>query len=312
MTTNARSLPQLDDRLYLTDGGIETALIFQDGIDLPLFAAFPLLNSTDGIAALNRYYRRYIDVAHEAGTGFILESPMWRANADWALQLGYDGRALADINQRAIALMHELRAAYATPETPMVVSGCIGPRGDGYRPGATMTNDEATAYHGAQVRAFADAGVEQITAITINNTPEAIGVARAALASGLPSVISFTVETDGRLPTGQSLEEAIRSVDEATDAAPVYYMVTCAHPTHFDGALEGADWVRRIRGLRANASRCSHAELDEAEVLDEGNPRELGGQYSTLRERYPWINVLGGCCGTDHRHVREIAVACAA
>jgi S-methylmethionine-dependent homocysteine/selenocysteine methylase len=123
---------------------------------------------------------------------------------------------------------------------------------------------------------------------------------------------SFTVDTDGRLPTGQTLGDAVAEVDAATGGAPAYYMINCAHPTHFDGALAArARWVDRMRGLRANASTRSHAELNESTELDVGNPAELGAQYAALRRRLPRLNVMGGCCGTDDRHMAAIAEACA-
>jgi homocysteine S-methyltransferase len=150
-----------------------------------------------------------------------------------------------------------------------------------------------------------------VTPITMANVPEAVGVTRAAQAVGMPAAISFTVETDGRLPTGDSLKEAIESVDTATSRGPAYYMINCAHPDHFAARLAAGElWVRRLRGLCANASTKSHAELDEAGELDDGNPSELGNQYRALRDRLPHLVVLGCCCGTDHRHIAAITAAC--
>jgi S-methylmethionine-dependent homocysteine/selenocysteine methylase len=164
---------------------------------------------------------------------------------------------------------------------------------------------------GGQIGALAGAGADMVAAITMTNTNEAVGLTRAAVAAGMPVAISFTLETDGRLPTGQSLAEAIAEVDEATGGAPAYYMINCAHPTHFDAALAGGGaWLGRIRG--ANASRRSHVELNEAPDLDAGDPVELGGEYRALVRRLPHINVLGGCCGTDHRHIEQICAACKA
>jgi S-methylmethionine-dependent homocysteine/selenocysteine methylase len=311
MAKHRHRLPQLPGGLFLTDAGIETTLIFHEGLELPYFAAFHLLKDAHGAEVLRNYFRRHAMIARDSGMGFILESATWRASADWADKLGYSARALAEANRQAIDMLHELRVELETDRSPMVISGCIGPRGDGYQPDALMTPEQATDYHSAQARAFAEAGADQVTAITMTNSAEAIGVARAAEATGMPAVISFTVETDGRLPTGQPLREAIIEVDEATRAAPAYYMINCAHPTHFEGTLDDAEWMRRVCGIRANASRCSHAELDEAEVLDDGDPVQLGSEYSALRQRFPWINVLGGCCGTDHRHIRQIAAAVA-
>ena len=303
-------LPQLDGGLFMTDGGIETTLIFHDGLDLPDFAAFHLLRDPAGRAALDRYHRRHADIAVANGTGFILESATWRASPDWGDRLGYGPQQLAEANAEAIHLLAAIRHDLECDRTPMVISGCVGPRGDGYDPGAVMTAEQAERYHADQIGVFAQTEADMITAITTTNTPEAIGITRAARGMGLPVVISFTVETDGCLPTGQTLKEAIGDVDAATENGPAYYMINCAHPTHFDGVLGGGPWMDRLRGLRANASRLSHAELDEAEELDDGNPVELGQQYAELRVRFPQIAVVGGCCGTDHRHIEQICRAC--
>ncbi|MBA1145903.1 homocysteine S-methyltransferase family protein [Ectothiorhodospiraceae bacterium WFHF3C12] len=303
-------LPQLDGGLFVTDGGIETTLIFHDGQDLPHFAAFHLLKDETGTELLRDYFRRHARVARANGTGFIFESATWRSSPDWGARLGYSAEELDAANRKAIAMLLDLRAEFESADMPCVVSGCIGPRGDGYDPGQVMTVDDAQAYHAAQARSFAEAGADMITSITTTNVPEAIGIARAAQAEGMPVVISFTVETDGRLPTGQTLAEAIGLVDEATGNGPAYYMVNCAHPSHFENVLNGEPWMERLRGLRCNASKKSHAELDEADELDAGNPVELGADYAALRQRFPRINVVGGCCGTDHRHIHEICVAC--
>lgn len=304
-------LPQLSNTLFLTDGGLETTLIFREGLDLPDFAAFDLLKSDSGYKALETYYRTYASIAKEHQVGFILESATWRSNPDWGTRLGYTEDALKEANQHAIAMLHTIRQEYETAQSPMVISGCIGPRGDGYIPEAMMTIAAAKAYHQPQIQIFRDAEADLVTAITMNYVEEAIGIGLAAQAVGIPVVISFTVETDGKLPTGQALGEAIAQVDAATHNAPAYYMINCAHPTHFEQALrEDATWVKRIRGIRANASTQSHAELNESTELDDGNPVELGQQYHELRDRWSHFTVLGGCCGTDHRHVVAICEAC--
>jgi homocysteine S-methyltransferase len=313
-TTRAKyrdELPQLGQKLFLTDGGLETTLIFHEGWELPIGEAFILLDSEKGRKALATYFDRYTALAFRHRTGFVLESPTWRANPDWGAQAGYDRSRLADVNFRAIEFMAEIRDRHETKDCPFVISGCIGPRGDGYDPGRVMSTEEAEAYHAFQIRIFEAAGADFVSAITMTNVNEAIGIARAAARAGVPSVISFTVETDGRLPTGHALADAIAGVDAATNAAPAYYMVNCAHPTHLAHVLvSGAPWVKRLRGLRANSSCRSHAELDNAPELDIGNPVELGSQYAAVRKSLPEITVLGGCCGTDHRHVSEIAAAC--
>ncbi len=311
MTRYRDELPQLGGDLFLTDGGIETTLIFHQGFELPDFAAFDLLRDERGRQALTDYYRTYAAIARDRGAGFVLESATWRASPDWAARLGYSAEDLATANRAAIELMDPIRSEFESPGRPLVLSGCIGPRGDGYRVGSTMSPAEARTYHSVQADTFAGTPADMITAITMTYAEEAIGVVQAAVAAGLPVAVSFTVETDGRLPSGQALGEAIARVDGETRHAPAYYMINCAHPTHFDSTLDaGSGWIQRIRGLRANASTKSHAELDEAEELDDGNPEELGAQYAALRARFPHINVLGGCCGTDHRHLEAIARAC--
>lgn len=310
MAKYRNALPQANGDLFLLDGGLETTLVFHEGVDLPHFAAFPLLDDAEGREMLRAYYLRYLAIAWGSGCGFILDSPTWRASADWGAKLGYDEERLIAVNKQAIAMLLALREAHETARLPIVVSGNIGPRGDGYDPGGIMTVPEARDYHALQVRAFDEAGADMIHVLTMTNVEEATGVALAARDAAMPLALSFTVETDGRLPTGQALGEAVRAVDEATGASPAYFMINCAHPSHFAALLDtDEDWVKRIRGLRANASRCSHAELDEATELDDGDPVEMGEDYRALLRRQPLINVLGGCCGTDHRHVEAICGA---
>jgi homocysteine S-methyltransferase len=310
VTKYRHDLPQRSGGIFLTDGGMETTLIFHEGIELPHFAAFVLLDSPDGRQKLKQYYEAYLAVAREHGAGFVLDSPTWRANPDWADKLGYDTAALKAINVRSIAFLEGLRASWERPNAPCVISGAIGPRGDGYKAG-NMDAAEAEAYHAAQIAAFVEGGADMVTAFTMNTINEAIGIARAAKAQGIPAVISFTVETDGRLVNGETLREAIETVDRETGNAPEYFMINCAHPAHFEKALEaGEAWVRRIHGVRANASTKSHAELDESTTLDAGDPRDLGRRYRDLRRAFPAMRMLGGCCGTDHRHVKAIGEAC--
>lgn len=310
MAKYRNKLPQVSDRVFLTDGGIETTLIFHENLELPDFAAFHLLKDEEGREALRKYFRTYGSLARKYGVGFIFESPTWRANADWGARLGYSERALADANRKAIELARDIRGEFENDVTDVVISGCVGPRGDGYNPTSVMSAEEAEQYHAAQIQTFSQTDADMITAITMNYVEEAIGIARAAAAAGMPVVISFTVETEGSLPTGQTLRDAIESVDAATNDAPAYYMINCAHPSHFAGVLAaGESWPGRIRGLRANASTSSHAELNESAELDEGDPVELGRQHRELLDRLKNLSVLGGCCGTDHRHVEEICRA---
>jgi S-methylmethionine-dependent homocysteine/selenocysteine methylase len=304
------ALPQLTRTPFLSDGGIETTLIFHEGHDLPHFAAYDLLARDGGEEALRRYFEPYARLAAERGVGIVLETATWRANQDWAERLGHSPEQLAAFNRRAVELLEDVRAAHETADAPIVISGCIGPRGDGYVVGDAMTAEEAEAYHATQIGTFAETAADLVTALTMTYADEAVGIVQAAAAAGVPVVISFTVETNGRLPSGQPLGAAIEEVDARTDGYASYFMVNCAHPSHFDAVLEpGSAWTDRVMGLRANASRLSHAELDEAEELDPGNPEELALEYVALRELMPRLSVLGGCCGTDDRHVGAMCAA---
>lgn len=307
MARNTLALPHQCDDLFLTDGGLETTLIFLDGFELPYFAAFDLLKDDDGYKGLRNYYRRYLKIAQEFKTRFILESPTWRANPDWIKKLGYPDSSITNINEKAVQLLVDLRDEFEEAIPGILISGCIGPRGDGYKPDNIMTVGKAREYHLRQIESLSNTPVDLVTAITMNYVEEAIGIMEAADSVKLPVVISFTVETNGKLPTGTSLKEAIDRVDR--QVKPLYYMINCAHPTHFFAELENGkkqEWTNRIRGIRANASCKSHAELDEATQLDSGNPRELGTQHKQLKSLVPHLNVFGGCCGTDERHILEI------
>ncbi len=298
------------NRMFIGDGGLETVMIFREGLELPEFASFTLLREPQGRAALRRYYEGFLEIAAAHGTGFAFDTPTWRASEGWGRNLGLSAREIGDVNREAVAFAEEVRAG-AEPETPIAICGTLGPESDAYHPDHMLTPEQAERYHSAQVGVFAAEGVDMISAYTLTYAEEAIGIVRAASAAGLPVSVSFTVETDGRLPSEEPLREAIERVDAETNAAALYLMINCAHPTHFAAELEaGGTWLERIGGIRANASRMSHAELDEAEQLDDGNPQELGGEYAGLEPRLPNLRVLGGCCGTDQRHVASICESC--
>lgn len=293
--------------IVVTDAGLETWLLFDKQVELPAFAAYPLAGTDEGRALLHEYYGHYLAIAAEHGAAVELDAPTWRANPDWAATLGHDRDALRGLIADAVDAVDRERASWQGSEA-FLVSGAIGPRGDGYRIDHVMSADEAADYHSFQLDALAETPVDVATAMTLCYPDEAVGITRSAQAAGLPVVISFTVETDGRLPCGMTIGEAIEATDAATGSAPRHYMLNCAHPTHFDHALEPeAAWLSRIGGLRANASTMSHAELDEAEELDAGDPADLALRYRALREQLPALRVVGGCCGTDHRHVAAIA-----
>lgn len=304
-------LPQLSGRPFLTDGGLETTLIFHQGRELPEFAAFPLVTDDEGVAILADYLADYVAIARRHGAGFLLESVTWRASEDWGAKLGFSRADLAAANRRAVELLTQARDELPDEIPEAVVSGCIGPRGDGYDASHRMSANQAREYHAFQMETFAGTEADMVTAMTMTYSDEAIGVVNAARSVGIPAAISFTVETDGALPSGEPLGEAIERTDDATGGAAAYFMINCAHPTHFSPVLTGNQaWRERIRGVRANASTMSHAELDNSEELDEGDPHDLGLRCAKLRELLPELNVYGGCCGTDHRHLAAIAREC--
>jgi S-methylmethionine-dependent homocysteine/selenocysteine methylase len=291
--------------IAMTDGGLETCLLFHEGFELPGFAAFPLLADAAGRDALRRYFEQFLDMAGELDRPFVLDTATWRANPDWGRQLGYDTDGLASANGAAVAFAREL----AGGRSGVTINGVLGPRGDGYVIDHRMSADEAAEYHAWQIGVLREAGADRITALTLAYPDEAIGVALAAADAGLPAVVSFTVETDGRLPDGTAVSDAIELVDRATGSAADFFMINCAHPTHIAAGIDAAPSLDRIGGLRVNASALSHAELDEMETLDAGDPVALASDNAALRERLPSVRLLGGCCGTDHRHIAEVVAA---
>ena len=302
-------LADIGDQIFLTDGGMETVMVFQEGIDLPEFASFTLLDSETGRAALTKYYTAFLDEAAAQRAAFLLDTPTWRASAGWGKVMGLAPEQIDAINREAVALVQKQRADRPPHQQPILINGVIGPHGDAYAPQQVLSAEAAHNYHHRQVAVLAAAGVDLISAMTLSSHGEAIGIAKAADEFDQPVTLSFTVETDGRLSSGMSLADAIHRTDDATDAAPLWYGINCAHPDHFRDILSG-DWVNRIGSVRANASRRSHAELDESTELDAGDVTELAQEYHELLHMLPGLHVLGGCCGTDLRHVAAIGRRC--
>ena len=302
-------LPQLDGGFFLTDGGIETVLIFHEGLDLPQFAAFDLLKDDEGTAALRRYYEPYAALARDRERRLRAREPDLAGEPALGAPSSATREAELDrLNRKAIALMEELRDEYEPTARRSCISGCVGPQRRRLQPGRDAVGRRRAGLPPRRRSARSPTrAADMVTAITMTYADEAIGVARAAAEGGMPAAISFTVETDGRLPSGQTLGGRDRAGRRGHGGGPAYYMINCAHPTHFEDVLgDGGAWTERIRGLRANASTRSHAELDEATELDEGDPADLGARYAALRAGLPRLNVVGGCCGTDHRHVAAI------
>ena len=308
-TKSIALLEKMGGGLWLTDGGLETVMVFLEGLDLPQFASFTLLDSDAGKAALLRYYTSFLDEAAAQNAGFVLDTVTWRASAGWGKVMGLDTAEIDRVNQVAVEQVKQLRSDRVGQGQSILINGVIGPHGDAYAPDEVLTAEAAQDYHRRQVEVLAAAGVDLISAMTISSHGEAIGIARAAQEVAQPVALSFTVETDGRLISGMTLQDAIHRTDDATDGAPVWYGINCAHPDHFRHILQ-RDWLRRIGSVRANASRLSHAELDAAAELDDGNPTELAQQYHHLLHQLPGLHVVGGCCGTDLRHVAAIGQSC--
>ena len=292
---------------FMTDGGLETDLIFNKGIDLPEFAAFDLLKNEEGKEILSKYYSHYLNISKQKCSGFILEAPTWRANPDWANKIGYSLESLVAMNRTAVQELENIRNAYENENFKIAISVCLGPRGDGYSLNNKMSIKMAEEYHSFQIKIATNTNADLVSALTMNYNEEAIGIVNAAKKNNIPVVISYTVETDGKLPSGESLEEAIISLDKITDNYVSYFMINCAHPDHFANVLDpDSNWTNRIKGIRANASCKSHSELDESETLDIGNKEELARGYQHLKSLLPSFSIIGGCCGTDHTHMEEI------
>jgi len=301
----------------LTGGGIETYLLFIQNLELREFCGFELYMQPEELRrAEEAFLRPTADAALESGCDLLVDAMTWRAQTDYLRALGYDDALLETINQDAVRWVRGFieRWRSSNPgaqETTLFVSGDVGPRGDGYRVEGEIPIEAALAYHKRQIDALASAGADVIAALTMTNVNESIAIVRAARESGLPCIVSPTVETDGRTPEGISLGSFIERVDAATEAAPLFYMVNCAHPSHLDATLRSAKqrkegWLDRFEGLRANASCKSHEELDNSTEIDRGDPAALASELVGLSKEYG-LRLLGGCCGTDSEHIRAIA-----
>ncbi len=299
------SLPPMRDGTFLHYVGMETDLIFNRGLELPGFASYPLLETESGRDMIRGYCDELMSMAREMEVGVILDSATWVANRDRGAAIGYGPEKLRELNAAAVDLIARVRDE--SGDLPTLLCAQMGPRGDGYAPSEQMSADEAEAYHSEQMGWHAQSEADLAAGFTLCYPDEAIGIVRAGQRVEMPVAIAFTVETDGRLPTGLPLGEAIEIVDAATDSGAAYFLINCAHPDHYSQALEETPSIRRIKGVVSNASRCSHAELDEAEELDAGDPAELGKLTGILRKRFPHFTVFGGCCGTDMRHIQHIA-----
>lgn len=287
----------------IADGGIETTLMDRLGQELREFAAFELLATAEGREALRTYYGEYVDLAAQQQRPLVLDTPTWRANADWGDRLGYDLEDLDAINADAVALVRQVIEDAETEGVTVEVNGCVGPRyDDHYASQDNMTAEESESYYGVQVRALAAAGADRITLVTTMSVAEGIGVVRAAVAERIPVAVSFVVGDDGRLASGDSVAEAIAQIDAATDAVALGYLVNCAHPSEVEQGLAAcADdaYLNRIIGFRLNAAKEHEPESPE-------RPENFAELQAGLKRYARNATVFGGCCGTDVQHIRAL------
>jgi homocysteine S-methyltransferase len=299
---------QRPDLLYLTEGGQETEIMYKFGHELPEFAMYPLLDSPKAMADLEGMYERVLDTAAEHGFAALLTGLDYRASPDWGAKLGYSRQGLAEALAQSIGFLRDVAQPYAGQVVQIACGSMVGPRGDAYSLNRTITAEEAEEYHSFQIDAVKRAGAEFISAVTFNNVPEAVGVARAAARLGMPLSLSFMLDGNHRLKSGPTLRQAIEAVDaEAGEARPDFYGVNCSHPLEFEPALETAAWIERLRCLRPNASPKDKGELCSIGHLDDGDPPDLGRRMGDISRRFPHIDIWGGCCGTWERHLHEIA-----
>lgn len=299
--------PRLDDRIYITEGGIETEILYKWGFELPEFSMYPLLDNADAMKTIHAMFDRVFAAAAAHDAGIVLAGLDYRASPDWAEKIGYSRDQLDAFIHRNIAFLKGRREAHADRVRDVYIAATCGPRGDAYGTGGTITEDEAEAYHAFQIAASKAAGADLVIGITFNNIPESIGFVRAAQDVGIPVGISLTLTPEGVMRSGPSLQQAVEEIDAATDGAAAWFGTNCAHPVEFEPALNGGAWTDRLRYVRPNASKMDKIALCKLGHLEDGDPEELGGQMADLKRRFPQADILGGCCGTDERHLGEIA-----
>lgn len=292
---------------YLSEGGTETELMYKYGFELPHFAMFPLLDNPDAESRMREMFGSYLEVAAKYKTGALMGGLDYRASPDWGELLGYSPDGLAEANLQSIDFLRDIAKEYVSAVPDILIQGLIGPRGDAYERNETITENEAEDYHCVQLETLKKADVDLALAITFNNIPESIGVARAAAKIGVPLAISLTLDSASKLNSGPGLVEAITTIDRETGRSPAFYLINCSHPVEYEPAIGPGDWINRVRGVRPNASKMEKIALCKIGHLEEGDPVELGALCGDLARRYPHMDVWGGCCGTWSRHLDEIA-----
>lgn len=298
--------PRREGQFYLTEGGVETELMYKWGIELPHFATFPLFENPEAMAAIRGIFHRYLDIAAKYRLPALVSGLDYRASPDWGAILGYSRKALAEATLQSVDFTRELVQEYASDIPQGFVIGTLGPRGDAYQLNRTITEDEAEDYHGVQLETLKQADVDIAWAMTFNNTAEAIGAARAAGKIGLPFAVSLSLDSTSKLKSGPSFAEAVETIEAKTNGSPVFYFLNCSHPVEFEPALTPGDWIERVRGFRPNASKMEKVALCKLGHLEEGDPVELGQLVGDVVRRYPHMDIWGGCCGTGEVHLEEM------
>lgn len=307
MTDNAALPEQTPGKFFLCEGGTETEVMYRHGFDVPYFAAFELLKNPRAVSKLHHMYEQYFSVVSESGLSALVGGLDYRASPDWGDKLGYSRQALADKTHQCIAFLRQAARPFTNEIDQVLIQGLVGPRGDAYEGAGTMGADQAQAYHSVQLATLKEAEVDLVTAMTFSAVDESIGVARAAKNIGIPLCLSLTLDSSCRLNNGPSLADAIATIDAATENSVEFYMINCVHPLEYEPAFTDEPWIKRIRGVRPNASAMDKMSLCQLGHLEDGDPVELGQQVGSLIKRHPHMDVLGGCCGTWHTHLREIA-----
>lgn len=301
--------PRLEGKFYLTEGGTETEILYKWGFELPEFAMFPLLDNPKADQVIRDIYRRYFDAAEKHQTGLLILGHDYRASPDWGAKLGYTTEGLADMQRRTIEFLDDVRREYVGRVSDVYIAGCIGPRGDAYGTGGDISEEEAEEYHSVQLTTLKSTQADMAIAVTFNNVPEAVGVIRAAHRIGIPIGVSLTLTTEGVLRSGPTLREAIEVIEEKTNGSAAWYGTNCSHPLEFASALaDEGPWLERLRYIRPNAVKMEKVALCKLGHLEDGDPVELGEQMGEVASKFPSADILGGCCGTDERHLGEIAI----
>ncbi|MCB8822139.1 homocysteine S-methyltransferase family protein [Microvirga rosea] len=297
--------------VFLTDGGIETRLIYEFSLGLRDFASFPELFDSRGRAALRKVYTSYLDVAAQSGRPMLIGSPTWRAHPDGLRHAGFgEPDDLTRVNTEAVSFLRELRREMKL-EKQVYIAGVIGPRGDGYRAEGAPQTEEAQHYHHAQARALADAGVDFLYAPTFASRTELIGVALAMAGTGCTYALAPVINGHGDLPDGSSLSEVISFIDATVQPRPLYYLTGCVHASTFSDAVADDDRLqplmpKRLVGMKANASALPPEKLNDLDHVEGDEPAAFARGILNLHNKYS-LRILGGCCGTDAGHIRALA-----